>query len=148
MQQPIISNSKTGDLLRLHPVEPDLLDLLGGISTYKIEYTSVDPDDSTVPATAFVAFPFVQRGSPFNFVAFAHGTSSIFRSCAPSTSSSLHDYDTVIPLLSSGYVVVGTDYACLGNNYTSLEYTSARANGIKCKICRCCFYDAIRSGRR
>ncbi|EAW20397.1 alpha/beta hydrolase family protein [Aspergillus fischeri NRRL 181] len=122
------SNSKPGDLLKLHPVDPDLLDLPGGVATYKIQYTSVDLDNSTVPATAFVAFPFVQRGGPFKLVAFAHGTSGVFRACAPSTSSSLYDYDTLIPLLFSGYAVVGTDYAGLGNNYTSHKYISARAN--------------------
>lgn len=59
MQQLIIFNSKTGDLLRLYLVEPNLLDLLRGISIYKIKYISVNLDDSTVPATTFVAFLFV-----------------------------------------------------------------------------------------
>lgn len=122
------SNSKPGDLLKLSPVDPDILNVPAGIATYKIQYTSVDLDNSTVPATAFVAFPFVHRGGPFKLVAFAHGTSGVFRGCAPSTSSNLYDYDTLIPILLSGYAVVGTDYAGLGNNYTSHKYISTRAN--------------------
>ncbi|KAL4918119.1 Alpha/Beta hydrolase protein [Aspergillus aurantiobrunneus] len=122
------SNSKPGDLLKLSPVDTDLLDVPAGIATYKIQYTSVDLDNSTIPATAFVSFPFVQQGGPFKLVAFAHGTSGVFRGCAPSTSSSLFDYDTLIPLLFSGYAVVGTDYAGLGNNYKSHKYISAKAN--------------------
>ncbi|KAI2895993.1 hypothetical protein CBS63078_8332 [Aspergillus niger] len=54
--------------------------------------------------------------------------SGVFRGCAPSTSSDFYDYNTWIPLLFAGYAVVGTDYAGLGNNYTSHKYIAAKAN--------------------
>lgn len=122
------SSSKPGDVLKLSLVNPKLMQVPGGIATYKIQYTSVDLDNSTVPATAFIAFPFVRQTDPFKLVAFAHGTSGVFRGCAPSTSSNLYDYHTWMPLLFAGYAVVGTDYAGLGNNYTSHKYISASAN--------------------
>lgn len=122
------SGSKPGEVLKLFPVDPKSMQVPGGIATYKIQYTSVDLDNSTVPATAFIAFPFVRQSDPFKLVAFAHGTSGVFRGCAPSTSSNLYNYHTWFPLLFAGYAVVGTDYAGLGNNYTSHKYISASAN--------------------
>lgn len=104
------TNSEPGDLLKLLPVDPDVLGVPGGIATYKIQYTSVALDNSTVPATAFVAFPFLCQSGPFKLVAFAHGTSGVFRGCAPSTSSTLYDYDTWIPVRSR-----------ISHHYTSLR---------------------------
>ncbi|KAL5593013.1 hypothetical protein FOBRF1_012115 [Fusarium oxysporum] len=104
------SSSKPGEILKLKP------------------YTSVDLDNSTIPATAFIAFPYVHQSDPFKLIAFAHGTSGVFRGCAPSTSSTFYDYHTWFPLLFSGYAVVARDYAGLGNNYTSHKYIAASAN--------------------
>ncbi|KAH8432429.1 alpha/beta hydrolase family protein [Aspergillus melleus] len=122
------SGSQPGDVLKVVPVHPRLMQIPGGIATYKIQYTSVDLDNCTIPATAFITFPFVRQSNPFKLVAFAHGTSGVFRGCAPSTSSNLFDYDTWIPLLFAGYAVVGTDYAGLGNSYTRHKYIAASAN--------------------
>lgn len=122
------STSKPGDVLKLAPVNPKIMNVPVGIATYKLQYTSVDLDNSTVPATAFLAFPYASQANQFKLVAFAHGTSGVFRGCAPSTSSNLYDYDTWIPLVFAGYAVVGTDYVGLGNNYTSHKYIAAKAN--------------------
>lgn len=62
------SGSKPGDVLKLFPVDPKLMQVPGGIATYKIQYTSVDLDNSIVPATAFIAFPFVCQSDPFKLV--------------------------------------------------------------------------------
>lgn len=122
------STSKPGDVLKLVSVSPKHTNVPAGVATYKMQYTSVDLDNSTVPATAFLAFPYVSQADPFKLVAFAHGTSGVFRGCAPSTSSDLYDYDTWIPLVFAGYAVVGTDYTGLGNNYTSHKYIAAKAS--------------------
>lgn len=122
------STSSPGDVLKLVPVDPELTNVPAGITAYKMQYTSIDLDNSTVPATAFIAFPYVQQPDAYKLVAFAHGTSGVFRGCAPSTSSNFYDYDTWIPLLFAGYAVVGTDYAGLGNNYTSHKYIATKAN--------------------
>ncbi|CAG8939035.1 unnamed protein product [Penicillium salamii] len=123
-----LSSSKPGDVLKLIPVSPKIMNVPAGIATYKMQYTSVDLDNSTVPATAFLAFPYIAQANPFKLVAFAHGTSGVFRGCAPSTSSTLYNYDTWIPLVFAGYAVVGTDYVGLGNNYTDHKYIATKAN--------------------
>ncbi|UPL03110.1 hypothetical protein LCI18_014044 [Fusarium solani-melongenae] len=123
------STSKPGDLLKLSPVDPKLLALIPpGVAVYKFQYTSTDLDNSPVPATGFIALPYVRGTKPFDLVAFAHGTTGMFRGCAPSTSSFLFDYTSWTPLLLDGYAVVATDYAGIGNNYTAHKYIASRAN--------------------
>lgn len=79
-----------------------------------------------MPSTGFIAFPFAKpsSASQFPLVAFAHGTIGVYRGCAPSTSPTLFDYTTWGPLLIRGYAVVATDYASLGNNFTTHKYCS------------------------
>lgn len=44
--------------------------------------------------------------------------------CAPSNGPTLYDTSAWQPLVLSGYAVVATDYAGLGNNYTTRKWTS------------------------
>lgn len=132
------TSSKPGDLLKVQPyihTAPTSAWLLpGGTTLFRIQYVSLSLDDAIVPATAFVAFPFARpgKGKAYNLVAFAHGTIGTTYGCAPSTSYNLYDYDTVTPLLLSGYAVVGADYAGLGNNYTQpyWEANTLNANDV------------------
>ncbi|RSL58836.1 hypothetical protein CEP54_007569 [Fusarium duplospermum] len=122
------SVSKPGDLLKLKPIPADNLTVPIGTAVYKIQYMSLDLDNkTTVPATAFIAVPFVRGRDPFNVIAYAHGTTGMFRGCAPSTSSFFFDYDSWTPLIHAGYAVVATDYAGLGNNQTAHKYISSAA---------------------
>lgn len=118
--------SKPGDLLKKQAYVNSTTDWLlpMGATLYRIQYVSVGQDNKVVPATAFVVLPFAKRidKKPFSVVAFAHGTIGTFYGCAPSTSFNLYDYQTWEQLYLSGYAVVGTDYAGLGNNYTSHHY--------------------------
>ncbi|CAG8921856.1 unnamed protein product [Penicillium salamii] len=122
------TGSKPGDILKVKPINSSIIDVPSGVAVYKIQYTSVDLDNSLVPATGFVAFPFVRSQEPLKLVAYAHGTSGVFRGCAPSTSPKLFDYQSWQPLLLAGYAVVATDYAGLGNNYTAHKYVASAAN--------------------
>lgn len=122
------SGSKPGDVLKLEPIPPSNLSTPAGVAAYKIQYTSADINGSYVPVTGFIALPFAQTTEPFNLVAYAHGTSGVFRGCAPSTSPSLYDYTSWSQLVIAGYAVVATDYAGLGNNYTSHKYVASAAN--------------------
>ncbi|KAJ3954476.1 hypothetical protein N0V92_009022 [Colletotrichum tropicale] len=122
------SGSKPGDVLKLEPISPSNLGTPAGVAAYKLQYTSVDIDGSNVPVTGFVAFPFARTAESFNLVAYAHGTSGVFRGCAPSTSPSLYDYTSWSQLVIAGYAVVATDYAGLGNNYTAHKYVASAAN--------------------
>ncbi|KAK5997655.1 Epoxide hydrolase B [Cladobotryum mycophilum] len=137
------STSKPGDVLKVQPMDPNPLQVKGGTTVYRIQYTSRDIDGSLVPATAFIALPYTPAPSyntsmdgkskiRYPLAAYAHGTSGIYRGCAPSTSPSLYDYDSWQLLVERGYAVVATDYAGLGNNYTEHKYLSfpAQVNDI------------------
>ncbi|KAF5240308.1 hypothetical protein FANTH_9568 [Fusarium anthophilum] len=84
---------------------------------------------SLVPVTGFIAFPIVPIGTrKYPLVAFAHGTIGLYQGCAPSASPSLFDYGTWSLMTNRGYAVVATDYAGLGNNYTTHKYCSFPAH--------------------
>ncbi|KAK5051355.1 hypothetical protein LTR84_003007 [Exophiala bonariae] len=94
-----------------------------GQSLSRIMYTSVDEKGSVVPATAAILWPFTPK--PFNnsspntypLVAWAHGTSGVFRQCAVSNMRNLqYDFRSVFTLASVGYAVVIADYVGLGTD--------------------------------
>ncbi|KAF1925373.1 alpha/beta-hydrolase [Didymella exigua CBS 183.55] len=130
------SSSAPGDILKFEPINSK--DLTGsvppGISAYRIQYTSVDLSGNNVPATGFVVFPYANRKNShfYRTVAWAHGTSGVFRGCAPSAMPDLYEYDSWALLVERGYAVIATDYAGLGNNYTGHPYSalSAHANDV------------------
>ncbi|APA10087.1 hypothetical protein SS1G_05612 [Sclerotinia sclerotiorum 1980 UF-70] len=128
------SSSAPGDLLKVQPVDSSVLKIPDGIATFRFQYTSIDLDGTIVPSSGFIAFPFASPayGSQFPLIAFAHGTIGVHRGCAPSSSPSLYDYNSWVPLMYNGYAVVATDYAGLGNNYTLHKYTAftAHANDV------------------
>ncbi|KAF7956496.1 hypothetical protein EAE96_003834 [Botrytis aclada] len=128
------SSSAPGDLLKLQPVDGSMLTIPDGIAAFRFQYTSKDLDGSIVPSSGFIAFPFASlaKGSQFPLIAYAHGTIGVHRGCAPSSSPSLYNYNSWVQLLYSGYAVVATDYAGLGNNHTLHKYLAftAHANDI------------------
>lgn len=139
------SGSKPGDVLKMQAMDPKMLgeQVKQGTTVYRIQYASVDLDNSTVPATGFIALPFApaslkskasNSSSSYQFplVAYAHGTSGVYPGCAPSNGPALYDYDSWQLLLQRGYAVVATDYAGLGNNQTEHKYCSfpVQANDI------------------
>ncbi|KAJ4148379.1 hypothetical protein LMH87_002852 [Akanthomyces muscarius] len=137
------STSKAGDVLKLQPLDPKPLNIRSGTSIYRLQYSSKDLNGSLVPATAFLALPFAPRpaakdcsknsnSTVYPLVAYAHGTSGIYRGCAPSNGPSLYDYDSWQLLIERGYAVVATDYAGLGSNHTLHKYGSyvAQANDV------------------
>lgn len=134
-------HSKPGDVLKLQPINPKNLTLDGGPTSYRFQYVSVDADGSVVPVTGFISFPYTPHISPYGdgkapskyrLAAFAHGTVGVYPGCAPSNGPALYDYGSWQPALKRGYAVVGTDYAGLGNNYTSHKYLflPAHANDV------------------
>ena len=126
------SCSAPGDLLKYQPINPQTIagSVPKGITAYRIQYTSVDLFNNTVPVTGFIAFPYANRtnGHLYRTVAWAHGTSGVFRGCAPSAMPDLYEYDSWSYLIERGYAVIATDYAGLGNNYTSHPYSALAAH--------------------
>ncbi|KAJ6012631.1 hypothetical protein N7522_002986 [Penicillium canescens] len=128
------STSAPGDLLKLGAFNSTHLDVPAGITAFRSQYTSRDLDGRPVPSTGFIAFPFANpiHGRKFPLIAYAHGTIGVYRGCAPSSSPSFFNYDSWAKLVLRGYAIVGTDYADLGNNFTSHKYSSyaAHANDV------------------
>ncbi|WKT42256.1 hypothetical protein QSH57_007092 [Fusarium oxysporum f. sp. vasinfectum] len=75
------STSKPGDLLKLAAIDSSHLDVPAGMTSFRFQYTSRDLDESPVPSTGFIAFPFAKltQGRKFSLVAYAHGTIGVFR---------------------------------------------------------------------
>lgn len=126
-------SSKPGDLLKFDQIDPRTLHIRRGnrfyrIEAYRMQYTSQDLDGTPVPATGFVVVPVARtRSRKYSLVAWAHGTSGMYRGCAPSNGPSLYDYDTWQLVVEKGYAVVAPDYAGLGNNYTTNKLCSFSA---------------------
>lgn len=131
------STSDPGDVLKFQPIDPDTLsDIPEGTTAYRFQYVSRDIWGNPVPATGFIAFPYAGPSDDgderFRTIAWAHGTSGVFRGCAPSAMPNLYEYESWVFLISRGYAVVATDYAGLGNNYTAHQYFAlpAQANDL------------------
>lgn len=119
-----VSASTPGDLLKMEPINATILSVVpGGSTSYRFQYVSADIAGEPVPATGFIVVPDASRnnGRPYPLMAFAHGTSGVFRRCAPSAMASLYDYNTWSILAERGYAVVAPDYVGLGNNHTGLH---------------------------
>ncbi|KAI5458853.1 hypothetical protein BGZ63DRAFT_362068 [Mariannaea sp. PMI_226] len=117
------TGSHPGDLLKIQQQDASLYDIPAGYSFWLMQYTSVGVDGKEVPATAFVALPRTATpGSQTRLIAYAHGTIGVVYACATSASYNGYDYNTWTILGGPGYAVVATDFAGLGNNYTSHKY--------------------------
>lgn len=85
----------------------------------RIVFQSETLNGSTVPASAFVFWPYLSRRDPrtgkYAVVGWAHGTSGVFGECAPSHIRNLwYQYSAPYTLALQGYVVVAPDLAGLG----------------------------------
>ncbi|KAJ4382552.1 hypothetical protein N0V86_001774 [Didymella sp. IMI 355093] len=122
------SSSAPGDILKFQPIDPKVFTgtVPPGISAFRIQYTSVDLFGNNVPVTGFIAFPYASpsNGHSYRTVAWAHGTSGVFKGCGPSAMPDLYEYDSWALLTERGYAVIATDYAGLGNNYIGHPYSA------------------------
>lgn len=117
------THSRPGDLLKLQQQNESVYDIPPGTSLWLMQYTSVDVGGVAVPATAFIALPYTEAPrDKVRLVAYAHGTIGVVPACAASSSYNGYDYHSWQLLTAPGYGVVATDYAGLGNNYTSHKY--------------------------
>ena len=117
------TKSQPGDLLKLEQQNASAYDIPPGTSLWYMQYTSVGVGGEKVPATAFVALPYTELPKEkIRLVAYAHGTIGVVTACAASSSYNGFDYHSWQLLTGPGYAVVATDYAGLGNNYTSHKY--------------------------
>lgn len=94
------------------------------IAISRFMYQTETFNGSSIPATAFVLWPWMPRHfdnvSGIPTVAWAHGTSGLHSECAPSHLQNLwYQYSAPFTLALQGYAVVGVDYAGLGINKTA-----------------------------
>ena len=112
-------NLEPGKLLKLEDVTAKYnYTVPGGLSMSRMIYTTSDINGTTLPASAYILWPYTpatRNGYPM--VAWAHGTSGVFKPCAPSNYRSLQ-YHFMAPyaLALQGMAVVAPDYAGLGVN--------------------------------
>ena len=85
-----------------------------GVTLYRIAYRTYREDGVPGVATARVYLPTNPRTLPLPIIAVAHPTVGLAASCAPSEDpASLQNL--ALPWAASGFAVVATDYAGLGN---------------------------------
>lgn len=106
-----------GLMLRSEPLEP-LLGLARAGTQVRILYTSTDGMDGKTPVAVSGAY-FAPTGTPppsgWPLVAWAHGTTGVADTCAPSWNPrSQRDAAYLNTWLDQGYAVVATDYQGLG----------------------------------
>jgi pimeloyl-ACP methyl ester carboxylesterase len=129
------SGSAPGTLLKVEPfVNTSFYTLAPTLALSRIIYVSETLNNSPVPASAYVLWPYAPRhlrtdtsygnnnnnnnnssSSKIPLVAFAHGASGIFAECGPSHIRNLwYAYSAPFTLALAGYAVVAPDYAGLG----------------------------------
>jgi pimeloyl-ACP methyl ester carboxylesterase len=129
---PNSSNSAPGSLLRVEPyTNTSLYTLPPGVALSRFIYMTRTSNDTIVPASAYILWPFTPRtfpsssnsstsnADPLPIVVWAHGYSGESASCAPSSSRVLHqDFQAPFTLALQGYVVVAPDFSGLGVSHT------------------------------
>ncbi|KAK7223238.1 hypothetical protein V2G26_011241 [Clonostachys chloroleuca] len=115
------SSMTPGTLLRVEKVtNQSLYSVPYGLTLSRIMYTTTNLNGTVIPTSGYVLWPYSPIGSQnsgegYNMVAWAHGTSGSFKSCAPSNYRNLQ-YHFMVPFLLAlqGNIVVAPDYAGLG----------------------------------
>lgn len=131
------SGSVPGDILKVQRIDPQKFSdkIPEGTTAYRFQYTSLGTSPhETVPVSGFIAFPKSDRtgGTLFRTVAWAHGTSGVWKGCAPSAMPDLYEYGSWSHLIRRGYAVIATDYAGLGTSSSGHAYSrlSTHANDV------------------
>lgn len=112
-----LPDARPGSVLRKGEI---VLNVDGLDKAYRILYITQKPNGEKVTSSGMLFIP--KNLSPqAPILAWAHGTSGMGDSCAPSRSRTpLNDMDWLSTALGEGFVVVATDYAGLGTPGTQL----------------------------
>ncbi|KAJ4298975.1 hypothetical protein N0V90_004219 [Kalmusia sp. IMI 367209] len=123
------ASTQPGTLLRVEEfTNTSSYTLAPNLVLSRILFTSKDLNGTSVPASAYVLWPWQARkfsSSALNItgvptIAWAHGTSGMFAECAPSHIRNLwYQFSAPYILALQGYAVVAPDYAGLGVNHTA-----------------------------
>lgn len=105
---------RPGVLLRSEPYSRDVPT---GAVAWRILYTTTRDDAEPALASGIVVVPAAAGGEPFPVVAWAHGTTGIDRTCAPSildTGLGAGAFYSLDDVIAQGWSLVATDYIGLG----------------------------------
>jgi hypothetical protein len=107
---------KAGDLIRSEPF--DEYDLPPGMSAVRILYHSRSATGADVATSGVVLVP-DETPPPGGWpvIAWAHGSTGVARTCAPSLMRNLHHGPFLSMYVNLGYAVVATDYTGLGTSF-------------------------------
>lgn len=133
---PVNITAKPGSLIRWQDVPSAQLagnfTIPAGLSLSRFIYVSEDIDGTRIAASAYALLPYTQTETTadscgtkqFCTVVFAHGTAGNNPNCAPSNQRALYyDWEGPLMIASSGFAVIGPDYAGLGaHRPNSLRY--------------------------
>lgn len=112
------SHAKPGSLLKLQlSANTSRFTLPPNTALSRILYQTQTLNGSSIPASAFILWPYAPRVEKDGFpvVGWGHGTSGGFANCAPSHIRNLwYQFTAPYTLALQGYVVVAPDYAGLG----------------------------------
>ncbi len=112
------SNAPAGTLLKVQQdANTSAYTLPPNTALSRIMFLTRTFNGSTVPASAYVLWPFAPRIRPDGYpvVGWAHGTSGLVGECAPSHYKTLaYQFAAPYELVLQGYVAVAPDYAGLG----------------------------------
>jgi uncharacterized membrane protein HdeD (DUF308 family)/alpha-beta hydrolase superfamily lysophospholipase len=105
-----------GELLRVEPFERGIPD---GAVAWRVLYTTTRDDEQPAVASALVVAPADGSGEPREVIAWAHGTTGVDETCAPSLAEDPFGSGAFFALdrvLEEGWVLVATDYLGLGTD--------------------------------
>jgi len=120
---------KQGDLIRFESF--DDYDLPLSVSAVRILYHSRSAKGEDVAASAVVLFPAEKKppAGGWPVIAWAHGSTGIARSCAPSLRRNLMHGSFLSMYVNLGYAVVASDYTGLGTSFRN-AFQDAPSNAV------------------
>lgn len=102
-----------GTLIRYQPYDGDMP---GGLTGYRIYYTTTDAAGEIVPSSGVLVVP-TNATAPAPLITWAHGTVGVARACAPSIGGdavTVGGIPAAAQLASLGWAMVATDYPGMG----------------------------------
>ena len=106
-----LGDGEPGDIIRSEEIRSPV----SGMRLWTVLYRSVGLDGEPMAVSGVIAAPEDAGAGPHRFISWAHGTTGLIDSTAPSQGGALTlDVDLLFRYVDDGFVVVATDYDGLG----------------------------------
>lgn len=132
--QALVAKAAPGEILRSQPIPAPASSLLGSAVSRaeRIMYRTADEHGRPVAATGFLLLPrkAPRNGDGWPLISWAHGTTGLGPTCAPSRTESLGGVTPLlVKWLQEGFAVVAADYPGLGPEGQVHGFLHLRAEG-------------------